>query len=93
MKKSNIHKVAAWTLLLAMICMLSSCVEWGRRPDQKESSRMSISKEPFGTMPDGQAVDMYTLTNSSGMTAKIITYGRNYANITRQRNDGYPAGP
>ena len=33
-----------------------------------------ISKESFGTV-DGQAVDLFTLTNSRGVEAKIITYG------------------
>jgi aldose 1-epimerase len=35
----------------------------------------SIQKEPFGTTPDGSAVYRYTLTNTSGMEVKIITYG------------------
>jgi len=34
-----------------------------------------VSKEPFGKTPDGTPVDIYTLRNSSGMEAKIITYG------------------
>ena len=35
----------------------------------------SISKSPFGTMPDGTAVDQYTLTNADGLVCKVITYG------------------
>lgn len=35
----------------------------------------SISKTPFGTMPDGTAVDQYTLTNADGLVCKVITYG------------------
>src|SRR5476649_453406 len=34
-----------------------------------------IGKEPFGRTPDGTPVEIYTLRNSSGMEAKIITYG------------------
>lgn len=35
----------------------------------------SIQSKPYGTTVDGQAVDEYTLTNSHGVIAKIITYG------------------
>jgi aldose 1-epimerase len=34
-----------------------------------------IPKEPFGTTPDGQAVDAYTLRNHNGVEARIMTYG------------------
>jgi len=36
---------------------------------------MKIIKKPFGTTSDGQAVELYTLTNSSGITAEISTFG------------------
>jgi aldose 1-epimerase len=35
----------------------------------------SISKTPFGTMPDGTTVDLYTLTNAKGSFCRIMTYG------------------
>jgi len=34
-----------------------------------------ISKQAFGTTPDGKSVEIYTLTNHHGMEARIMTYG------------------
>lgn len=36
---------------------------------------MSITKSSFGKTSDGQAVDLYTLSNSSGMQVGILNYG------------------
>ena len=36
---------------------------------------VNISKAPFGKTKDGTPVDLYTLSNDSGMTAKITNYG------------------
>src|SRR5438105_13129267 len=30
---------------------------------------------PFGSLPDGRAVELFTLTNAHGVEARIITYG------------------
>ena len=38
-------------------------------------SQPRVSKAPFGTTKDGKAVEIYTLTNSRGSEATIITYG------------------
>ncbi len=35
----------------------------------------TIEKAPFGALPDGTKVDLYTLKNSSGIECKIMTYG------------------
>ena len=35
----------------------------------------AITQAPFGTMPDGTAVEQFTLTNSDGLVCKVITYG------------------
>ena len=36
---------------------------------------MDVKKEPFGSLPDGTAVDIYTLTNDKGLRARLMTYG------------------
>jgi aldose 1-epimerase len=36
---------------------------------------LSISKEAFGRTQDGQPVELVTLRNARGMTAKVMTYG------------------
>ncbi len=38
-------------------------------------ARPKITHKPFGKTADGKAVEIYTLTNSKGSEAQIITYG------------------
>ncbi len=43
--------------------------------DTMETTKASISKQPWGELPDGQKVDIYTLKNIKGMEVKISNYG------------------
>jgi aldose 1-epimerase len=38
-------------------------------------AQCTVSREPFGTLPDGDQVEAITVSNRSGMSARIITYG------------------
>ncbi|PVY41380.1 aldose 1-epimerase [Pontibacter virosus] len=53
-----------------------------------ETSTMEIKSEPFGTAPDGQEVQLYTLTNDSGMTVKITNYGAIVTSIQTPDREG-----
>src|SRR5215475_3653099 len=37
--------------------------------------KATLKKEDFGKTKDGQAVEIYTLTNANGVEARITTYG------------------
>ena len=40
-----------------------------------QASKTATKREPFGKMPDGQAVERFTLTNANGVELKAISYG------------------
>ncbi|MGA2797096.1 MAG: aldose epimerase family protein [Thermoguttaceae bacterium] len=51
-------------------------------PSTNESENtMSVKQEPYGKMPDGAAVDLYTLNNANGLKVKIITYGATITDV------------
>jgi aldose 1-epimerase len=41
----------------------------------KPMNQGTVQKSAFGKTPEGKSVDLYVLTNSKGVTAKIMTYG------------------
>jgi aldose 1-epimerase len=47
-----------------------------------------VERSVFGQMPDGTAVELFTLTNSRGATAKVITYGAILADLRMPDRDG-----
>ena len=66
MKTRQIIEVAATAL--AALGMLS-CASGSK------SNNSMITKSSFGTMPDGTPIELYTLRNSKGAEADIMTYG------------------
>lgn len=44
-------------------------------PKQVGKAGMSIEKAPYGRLPDGRQVDIYTLTTANGLRAKLTNYG------------------
>lgn len=49
---------------------------------------MSVTRADFGNMPDGTAVDLYTLTNANGLEAKITSYGGAVVSLLAPDRDG-----
>lgn len=61
-------KIKSWLLLVLcfVLGVLSSC--------QKTSFSQSVKKDLLGEV-DGREIDIYTLTNSNGVRARIMNYG------------------
>ena len=66
MKPIHKAKVAALAAGLA-VALLSGCAT--------EKDTTQITPQPFGRTPDGTPVEIYTLRNAVGTTARILTYG------------------
>lgn len=56
------------TAALFMLLIFFGCVN-------QEKGKPTMMKETYGKLPDGTAVDLYTLANRSGMEVKITNYG------------------
>jgi aldose 1-epimerase len=55
------------------VLVLAGATGWAQSVTAVKGAR--VDKTKFGTTKDGQAVDLYTMTNANGMVAKVITYG------------------
>jgi len=64
-----VNRVCGLTTAFALV-LLAGCGQ------KKESgAKVQMKKQPFGKTADGQAVDLYTLTNPNGLEAAITNYG------------------
>jgi aldose 1-epimerase len=67
------------------VCILAGCAT----SENSENSSASIEKQPFGTAPTGEPVDIYTLRNSKGAEARIMTYGGIVVSLKMSDKDGH----
>ncbi len=73
-----------WSTFALMGALTLACLT--QASAQKETSK--VKKQAFGKMPDGTAVELYTLTNTKGMQAGIITYGGTVVSLTAPDRNG-----
>ncbi len=66
----------AWVLLCTLFVTGSCKEETAPEEEQMETKALvDIQKQGFGQLPDGKNVDLYVLTNASGVKASVMTYG------------------
>jgi aldose 1-epimerase len=57
-------------------------------PQKADSPTMTIHRSEFGKTSDGQAVDLYTLTNARGNIVKLTNYGAIVTSVEVPDRDG-----
>jgi aldose 1-epimerase len=70
MMRGKMFKSRARHTLAGTLCLLLAGIVMAQ--SQKGSP---VHKEGFGTSPDGQAIEIYTLTNKKGVEARITNFG------------------
>jgi len=75
--------------IVAFICLALLNIQCKREKkettDQQntlETEMEIITKKDFGTTPEGEKVDLYSLRNKNGMQVEIITYGGRITSLT-----------
>jgi aldose 1-epimerase len=72
-----------FTTGLSAVCVLACAL-----PTTGSAASGEISKKPFGKMPDGTPVDLYTLRNRHSVEVKISNYGGIVVSIKVPDRDG-----
>ena len=67
--------LATSLLTLAAALFLNGCACPCNSTDSSSTKTMKLEHKVFGKTPDGADVKIYTLSNTKGMTAKIMEYG------------------
>jgi aldose 1-epimerase len=60
-------------------------------PTDKGAATMKTTREHFGRLADGTAVEIFTLTNAHGLRARIMTYGATLVSLEVPDRNGVPA--
>lgn len=56
-----------------------------------DTSRMNISRSPFGSTQRGEAVELFELTNARGSVVRIMNYGGTITHLLVPDREGRPA--
>lgn len=89
--RDSLHR--SWLLTVAVVVAFTAVLPLSQIVLAQDATPVamdaagSISSEPFGEV-DGEAVDLYTLTNANGVEVKIMTYGGIIQSISVPDRDG-----
>lgn len=72
MRTTFLFPLLASVVVTLAVTSCSTCCLCGKKHPPMQAT---LDKSSFGHLPDGTAVDLYTLKNAHGLTMKVMTYG------------------
>jgi aldose 1-epimerase len=79
-------KVWTTAFLAAVVLGAELATAWPAQTGAKQGAH--VEKAAFGQMPDGTAIEAYTVHNSQGASAKFITYGATLTELHMKDKQG-----
>jgi len=70
--------------LLIALAAVAACA-----PKGTSMNHATVHSDPFGSTPDGKAVELFTLTNAHGIEVRVMTYGATIVSIKTPDRDGH----
>ncbi len=69
-----------------MVLIMTACST--RAGDAPTTGAATVTRAPFGTTPEGDSVELFTLTNANGVELRAITYGGIITSLKVPDRDG-----
>lgn len=88
MKKRLLVLLLAATPLLFVQCNSKKTEDTAMADTTRVEKKAGVSSSPFGKLPDGTAVSLFTLKNENGMTMTVMNYGGIITSLTAPDKNG-----
>jgi aldose 1-epimerase len=79
---------STFAILLLLACGILDGARVEQKTSQPDARAGTVTRAPFGTMPDGTAVEAFTLRNRAGVELRAITYGAIITSLGVPNRDG-----
>jgi aldose 1-epimerase len=78
----------AFLILIMISCSPKTEQKKEVMPVNETIAQGTITVSPFGALPDGRSISLYTMTNSKGMVMKVMDYGGIITSLTMPDANG-----
>lgn len=91
MNPKNLVRLGVMAAVLSLAACSPKKENQSNTIPQSDTTMKLVTKIPFGQTADGQTVDLYTLTNSQGMSLSVMNYGGIVVRLTAPDKQGKSA--